>query len=342
MLGAAMALLLVAGARAEWQVSRANDFTRDDGVEGDLRAIAFADDMKGWAVGDNSLLLATRDGGRTWARQALPPPPAGARRPPFGGAATPQLWQVVSISPDTAWIVGSGGTLVKTMDGGQTWARVDAGTSNRLVDITFVSKDVGFIVGENETLLTTKDGGATWQSVVSGRRARAGDDRTVFESVAFPQAAAGWVVGSSGTVRVSADGGESWGRSPSGPDVPQNLFGIVFTSPSDGWIVGQEGTLLRTDDGGRTWRSVDNPAQEDYYDLRDVCFERRQTGAPLRAWAVGDGGTILHTRDGGTTWAAEKSGVRDALNAVAVTPSGTVFVAGAWGIILQSASPPKI
>ena len=34
-----------------------------------LRAIAMADDQNGWAVGDLGLILATRDGGRSWRRQ---------------------------------------------------------------------------------------------------------------------------------------------------------------------------------------------------------------------------------------------------------------------------------
>ncbi len=34
-----------------------------------LRSLAFVDEQRGWAVGDMGLILATRDGGRTWQRQ---------------------------------------------------------------------------------------------------------------------------------------------------------------------------------------------------------------------------------------------------------------------------------
>ena len=51
-----------------------------------LRAIAFADDLHGWAVGQLGLILATDDGGRTWRRQRY----GGARAAVMAVAGVPQ------------------------------------------------------------------------------------------------------------------------------------------------------------------------------------------------------------------------------------------------------------
>ncbi|MEX0675920.1 MAG: YCF48-related protein [Pirellulales bacterium] len=52
----------------------------DTGQPLPIRALAFADDETGWAVGDMGLILGTTDGGRTWKRQR-----AGAARSAFAG-----------------------------------------------------------------------------------------------------------------------------------------------------------------------------------------------------------------------------------------------------------------
>ncbi len=51
-----------------------------------LRAIAFADDLHGWAVGQLGLILATDDGGRTWRRQRS----GGAKAAVMAVAGVPQ------------------------------------------------------------------------------------------------------------------------------------------------------------------------------------------------------------------------------------------------------------
>ena len=42
-------------------------------VKDDLRALTFVDAKRGWAVGENSTVLRTRDGGKTWRTTLLSP-----------------------------------------------------------------------------------------------------------------------------------------------------------------------------------------------------------------------------------------------------------------------------
>ena len=92
------------------------------------------------------------------------------------------------------WIVGMGGTIAKTIDGGLTWTLQSSGTDGWLSAIDFISADRGWIVGENATILFTDNGGQTWfdQSIVEL-------DKWLF-SVSFVNANKGWIVGQDKTI----------------------------------------------------------------------------------------------------------------------------------------------
>jgi photosystem II stability/assembly factor-like uncharacterized protein len=69
--------------------------------------VHFIDPLRGWAVGIDSVIIATTDGGATWAVQ---PPPVRGR----------SFYDIV-IRGQRGWIVGESGTLLATADGGTTW-----------------------------------------------------------------------------------------------------------------------------------------------------------------------------------------------------------------------------
>ncbi|MEO2005523.1 MAG: YCF48-related protein [Candidatus Poribacteria bacterium] len=330
LLGALLGVLLLPQfARADWAISRGEDYD----AEIDLRGIAFLDDDTGWAVGDKGTILHTVDGGHTWEPQAMPEPSADVEERFRNRMKSAQLVRVLIADESTVWILGNG-VLLGSTDAGATWRYSNAGTRNRLTNGVFLSAEIGFIVGDNRTIVGTWDGGGTWESVFEGRRARAGDNRTVYEAIAFMTPDIAWIVGSSSTVVRSEDGGRNWAQ-PDGIDFDAygNVYGVTFLSETEGWAVGQEAMILHTTDAGEYWEPVENDAENFGYDLKDFAFS--EDGS--QAWVVGDGGTILHTSDGGETWPAEESSVNHDLKAVAVTPSGTAYVVGAWGVILQSA-----
>ncbi|MEW6734426.1 MAG: YCF48-related protein, partial [Acidobacteriota bacterium] len=65
------------------------------------------------------------------------------------------------------WIVGSGGYVGYTEDGGKTWRRQSAGKAY-LRDVYFVNDNIGWVVGEDATIMHTEDGGKTWEQQDSG------------------------------------------------------------------------------------------------------------------------------------------------------------------------------
>ncbi|MDR4469078.1 MAG: YCF48-related protein, partial [Nitrospira sp.] len=67
-------------------------------------------------------------------------------------------------SVQNGWAVGSGGTILRTIDGGKKWKRVTSGTSSLLTSVFFVDPLNGWVAGAAGLLKRTTDGGNSWSS----------------------------------------------------------------------------------------------------------------------------------------------------------------------------------
>src|SRR5229473_129897 len=97
------------------------------------------------------------------------------------------LSAVSVVDSNTATAVGTLGTIVRTTDGGATWAVQTSGTTNTLTGVSFVDANIGTVVGAWGTILRTTDGGATWTPQWSGT--------DLFYGLSFVDANIGTVVG---------------------------------------------------------------------------------------------------------------------------------------------------
>ena len=69
------------------------------------------------------------------------------------------LRSVYFINSDTGYIVGEGGSYLKTTNGGTNWTAQISGTTVNLRSVYFVNANTGYFVGENGTILKTSNGG---------------------------------------------------------------------------------------------------------------------------------------------------------------------------------------
>ena len=334
---------------ADWTVLREDDIFRGDGIDGMLQDVYFMDNQNGLVVGDSGLMLATSDGGKTWEKMEIDmrppgagqrpggPPGAGGGPPPgFGRGGPAPLYNIYFVDENVGFIIGGRGTILKTEDGGKTWARKMAmssagvgrggnprGMRANLMGIQMISETTGFIAGTENTILKTTDGGETW--VGSSERARVGETRNNLEGIWFVSPTTGWVIGSFGILLHTADGGENWEKRDPGFD--NNLFGIHFLDENTGWISGQEGLILHTTDGGATWNQQKT---ESYDDLHDITFVDAMVG-----WAVGGYNSILHTTDGGKTWAVSNIPGGATFKGVHATDQNHCWTINDWGVIAR-------
>ena len=154
-----------------------------------LYGVSFGDAENGWAVGRSGTIIHTADGGAHWVTQqsktskhlfkvrfsiregagrsgtgvwCCRPPTGASLARPF--ARRGRIVYAIDFSDrETGWIVGELGSIRHTVDGGETWARKQAGTRKTLFGLAAVSKDKAWAVGIDGLVVRTVDGGVTWQ-----------------------------------------------------------------------------------------------------------------------------------------------------------------------------------
>ena len=232
----------------------------------------------------------------------------------------------VAFSPDgkSALAAGQAGTLLQSLDAGQTWQTRASGSTEPLTSVAF-SPDgkTALAAGQAGTLLQSLDAGQTWQTRASG-------SKESLTSVAFsPDGKTALAAGYTGTLLQSLDAGQTWQTRTSGST--EYLNSVAFspdgkTALAAGWA----GTLLQSLDAGQTWQTTASGSKES---LRSVAF----SPDGKTALAAGQAGTLLQSLDAGQTWQTMASGIKEVLSSVAFSPDGkTALAVGITGSLLKS------
>jgi photosystem II stability/assembly factor-like uncharacterized protein len=219
--------------------------------------------------------------------------PAIERRDVFYGLVVPK--------PGVIWAAGSYGKVVRSNDGGQSWAIQPTRLSAHLQSIAAWDAQRAVAVGNQGRVIVTDDGGASWTEVEVPRSEVA---NKLVKVRAYADGLA-WAVGEMGAALRSTDHGRTWARAL--PEQDQGWNDVVFVG-ADGWLVGEFGRVMRSRDGGATWAPAESPSKAS---LMSVAFRDALNGV-----AVGLSGTVLTTADGGASWALVPPPTREHLNHV--------------------------
>lgn len=246
------------------------------------------------------------------------------------------LHAVYFLDQNRGWVAGTGGTLLETTDGGQTWRKLLPLTRDNLRDVYFADEKTGWLVAERDALklktndeprtylLKTEDGGFSWRRVfLNGSSINARLVRAV-----FADAERGWVFGETGVVFATRDGGARWVRQAS--PTKHLLLGGAFVDPAHGWLVGAGATILQTSDGGTTWQTGI------VRDGAGARFTATSFVGNRFGWAVAAAGRIFATTDGGRTWFEQRSNVTEDLADVKFIDASEGWAVGAQGTLLHT------
>lgn len=119
-----------------------------------LTGVSFADAQNGWVVGHDALILASSDGGLTWAKQWQ------------GDNLADSLLDVIALDPAHVIAVGAYDLFLTTADGGKTWTRKKLLADDyHLNRITRGPSGTLYIAGEHGTLLRSRNAGADWTAI---------------------------------------------------------------------------------------------------------------------------------------------------------------------------------
>ena len=251
------------------------------------------------------------------------------------------LHSVFFIDQNKGWAVGSKGTVLQTLDGGNTWKPRGAATTDVVRDIFFTDENNGWLVCEVNVyqlktkdeprayLMKTTDGGETWKRI----EIKGFDVDAILVRAVFARNGRGWTFGEAGSIYTTHDSGDTWIklRSPT----RHLLLGGMFVDDDRGWLVGAGATIIQTSDGGETWYQSTLPQVE-----KSVRFTATSFVDNRKGWAVGSGGSVYRSTNGGRTWQRQESTVDvdlydvkfvDALEGWAVGAEGTIIHTGDGG-----------
>lgn len=267
--------------------------------------------------------------GDNWFLQSPPP-------------TTQKLRDVHQFDDQTAIFVGSGGTVIKTTDRGETWTVQSLGIYKELYSVFFNNESTGWIAGGG-TIYKSTDGGDTWKEKPDGVDAS-------LKAVHFIDANTGWAVGSKRTIIKTIDGGETW-ESQFSTTQTGSLDNVWFIDAQTGMAAGwdPEGRLFRTTDGGQTWSPVNFPSAW----IKGMHFINATEGwaVGIRATTIsasvdpfgnasysifGKQATVWKTTDGGETWEETVFTSEVWLNGVYFEDENTGWAAGEGGTLIHT------
>lgn len=244
-----------------------------------INEIFFRNDDNGYLVAGLKMFK-TSDGGRSWQEFR----PLGDYKNLNG---TPDFLSVKFTGKKEGFIIGSlfktvngkevvtDSLVLKTVDGGESWSRLNIPYKKEIIHLDFVNDDHGWMIGDGGLILATTDGGENWQIQKSGT------DQALF-NVDFRDKNEGYAVGKKGIILRTENGGQTWERV--NVNFPETFLRVDFADDKNGWIVGYKGTILRSTDGGKTWVKQESRTNVNLYGL----YITKKYG-----FAVGETGTVL-------------------------------------------------
>lgn len=262
------------------------------------------------------------------------------------------------VSSRVAWVSGTAGTVLRTIDGGKSWQSVGpklsaADAALQFRDIEAFSERDAVIMsignGTDSRIYVTSNGGKSWTETFRNTRPKA-----FYDCMAFSSRLDGFALSDpvDGKFRLitTKDGGHTWYVINNAGMVPALPGEAAFAASGTCLATGagnrvyigsggvNPGRILSSDNGGRTWTAAESPiAGSAAAGVFSVQYRNANRGIAVGGDYTNTtrtGGDAAYTSNGGLTWqksASEPAGYRSGSAwvaptlriALAVGPSGS-------------------
>lgn len=260
------------------------------------------------------------------------------------------------VSEKVVWASGTGGTVIRTVDGGKNWNVMQVPEAEKLDfrDIEAFDADTAYILsignGDASRIYKTTDGGATWQLQFKNENKNAFFDAIACWDRANCIAMSDPVDGHYLLIST-ANGGEKWERIVSNQMAAaidgEAAFAasgtcLITQGKTNAFIVsgGKAARVFRSTDKGRTWTVARSPiiSGPSGAGIFSIAMWDAKTGVIVGGnyeQPADAGGTLGFTTDGGATWKAAK-GLSGYRSAVTYVDAKTIIAVGTNGVDISS------
>ena len=209
-------------------------------------------------------------------------------------------YEVVFPSASVGYIVGSAGSIMKTIDGGSTWVDQTSPIPDSFFDVFFKSETEGWAVGDNGRMISTTDGGTNWIEHSQSNVLTLSDINVIYFVGSL-----GWMGSDDNNVYGTTDNGVSWDTLGTFTD---DVTGLSFADASNGYVSLDGAGISYSTDGGATWIAATVNLGPFPYSKTDIewIYTVDATHAVATGWGSRDLGPqptiILVSTDAGQTW----------------------------------------
>ncbi|MGD9562175.1 MAG: WD40/YVTN/BNR-like repeat-containing protein [Pyrinomonadaceae bacterium] len=254
------------------------------------------------------------------------------------------------VSEKVVWASGTGGTVVKTTDGGKKWRVIAVPGAEKLDfrDIEAFDANTAYILsignGEASRIYKTTDGGMTWKAQFTNSSEKAFFDAIACWDSKNCMAMSDPVDGH--YLLINTTDGETWqpitsNSLPAAKDGEAAFAAsgtcLIAVGRSDAFLVsgGTDAHVFRSNDRGKTWTSVPTPIVKGTSGsgIFSIAFRNKTNGVIVGGnyeKPKDAANSLAFSRDGGTTWSAAE-GLTGYRSAVTFIDDRTMIAVGTNG-----------
>lgn len=269
---------------------------------------------------------------------------------------TASLRGLAVVDAKTVWASGTGGTVIRTVDGGKVWNVISVPGAEKLDfrDIEAFDANTAFILsignGESSRIYKTIDGGATWKLQFQNKNVKAFFDAIACWDRSNCIAMSDPVDGHYLLISTS-DGGANWkpivsNKMPAAKDGEAAFAAsgtcLIVQGKNNAFLGsgGSDARVFRSNDRGRSWSVSDTPIAKGtpgsgifsiaMYDTKKGVLVGGNYEKPDE-----HASNLAFTADGGRTWISG-TGINGYRSAVAYIENGLLVAVGTNGSDLSS------
>lgn len=255
------------------------------------------------------------------------------------------------VNSNVIWASGTGGTFIRTIDGGKNWTvgQVPGAEKLDFRDVEAFDANTAYVLsignGESSRIYKTNDGGKNWELQFTNK-----DEKAFFDAIAFWDKDNGIAmsdpVGESYYLIATKDGGKTW-RQVGEDKMPRAKPGeaafaasgtcLITNGKTDVFLVsgGNDARVFRSINRGLTWFVADTPITKGTAGsgifsiaMRDANNGVIVGGNYEKSEEINN--NLAFTSDGGKSWTAGK-GLNGYRSGVAFIDKKTILAVGSSG-----------